>query len=222
MPGHDGLPRHGYEGLAAALGSENEMNDRLMNVSLADRLDNPERLLWLPPAIMLGALSVQSGDSIADIGAGTGYFSQPLAQAAGPLGLVFAVDCQAEMLVRLRLKLEKCSISNIRVIHADADSTGLPHASCNIVFMANVWHEFADHSAVLLEAKRILKAGGRITVLDWRPDVEPEPGPPLHHRLSASDAADDLQSTGFVEVKQSNVGKYSWLVQGILRGEIEP
>jgi ubiquinone/menaquinone biosynthesis C-methylase UbiE len=197
------------------------MNDRLMDVSLADRLDNPERLLWLPPAIVLGALSVQSGDSIADIGAGTGYFSLPLAQAVGLRGLVFAVDCQAEMLGRLQLKLDKGSISNIRALRADADSTGLPNASCNIVFMANVWHEFADHSAVLLETKRILKAGGQITVLDWRPDVEPQPGPPLHHRLSASDAADCLQSAGFAEVKQSNIGKYSWLVQGIIRGEIE-
>ena len=87
---------------AAAEGSENNMNDRLMNASLADRLDDPERLLWLPPAVVIGALSLQSGDSIADIGAGTGYFSLPLAQAAGPLGLVYAVDCQAEMLGHLQ------------------------------------------------------------------------------------------------------------------------
>jgi ubiquinone/menaquinone biosynthesis C-methylase UbiE len=197
------------------------MNDRLMNVSLADRLDNPERLLWLPPAIVLSGLSVQSGDSIADIGAGTGYFSLPLAQAAGPCGLVYAVDCQTEMLGRLKLKLDQGGISNIRMVHADADSTGLPNASCNLVFMANVWHEFEDHYAVLLESKRILKAGGRISILDWRPDVEPEPGPPLHHRLSSSDAAEDLQSAGFLEVTPSNVGKYSWLVQGVMQGEID-
>jgi ubiquinone/menaquinone biosynthesis C-methylase UbiE len=192
-----------------------------MNVSLADRLDNPERLLWLPPATVLGGLPLHSGDSIADIGAGTGYFSLPLAEAAGPSGLVYAVDCQTEMLGRLKLKLDQGGISNIRMVHADADSTGLPNASCNLVFMANVWHEFEDHYAVLLESKRILKAGGRISVLDWRPDVEPEPGPPLHHRLSSSDAAEDLQSAGFLEVTPSNVGKYSWLVQGVMQGEID-
>jgi ubiquinone/menaquinone biosynthesis C-methylase UbiE len=202
-------------------GSAIDMNDRLMNVSMADRLDNPERLLWLPPATVLGTLSIQPGDTIADIGAGTGYFSLPLAEAAGPSGLVYAVDCQAEMLGRLELKLDKGDISNIRVVHADADSTGLPNASCDLVFMANVWHEFEDHSAVLLESKRILKAGGRISILDWRPNVEPEPGPPLHHRLSSSDAVEDLQSAGFLEVTQSNVGKYSWLVQGVMQGEID-
>jgi ubiquinone/menaquinone biosynthesis C-methylase UbiE len=192
-----------------------------MNVSLADRLDNPERLLWLPPATVLGGLPLHSGDSIADIGAGTGYFSLPLAEAAGPSGLVYAVDCQTEMLGRLKLKLDQGGISNIRMVHADADSTGLPNASCNLVFMANVWHEFEDHYAVLLESKRILKAGGRISILDWRPDVEPEPGPPLHHRLSSSDTAEDLQSAGFLEVTPSNVGKYSWLVLGVIQGEID-
>jgi ubiquinone/menaquinone biosynthesis C-methylase UbiE len=74
---------------------------------------------------------------------------------------------------------------------------------------------------VLIEAKRILKSRGKIAILDWRTDVEPKPGPPLDHRLSASDAAGDLRSAGFAEVKQSNVGKYSWLVQGIMPWEVE-
>jgi len=202
-------------------GSENDMNDRLFNASMAERLDDPERLLWLPPAMVIGALAVQPGDAIADIGAGTGYFSLPLAQATGQLGQVYAVDSQAEMLERLQRKLDTENISNIRAVLAEADSTDLPDASRNLVFMANVWHEIADRDAVLMEAKRILKSRGRIAVLDWRPDVEPKPGPPLHHRLSASDAAGDLHPAGFVEVKQSNVGKYSWLVQGIMQGEIE-
>jgi ubiquinone/menaquinone biosynthesis C-methylase UbiE len=198
------------------------MNDRIMNAPLAGRLDNPERLLWIPPAVVIGAPAVQPGDAIADIGAGTGYFSLPLAHAAGSLGQVYAVDCQAEMLGHLQFKLDTGSISNIRVINADADSTGLPNASCDLVFMANVWHEFADRPAVLREARRLLNARGRIAVLDWRPDVEAVHGPPLHHRISASDALDDLQSVGFAGVKQRNVGKYSWLVQGLMHREIEP
>lgn len=197
------------------------MNDRRMNASLADRLDHPERLLWLPPAMVIGALAVQPGDAIADIGAGTGYFSLPLAQAIGPLGQVYAVDSQAEMLGHLQYKLDTGNISNIRAVVAEADSTGLPDASCNLVFLANVWHEIADRAAVLTEGKRILKSGGRIAVLDWRPDVEPEHGPPLHHRLGASDAADSMQSAGFVDVNQCNAGRYSWLVQGRIQKESE-
>jgi len=195
------------------------MNDRLMDVSKAHRLDDPERLLWLPPAMVIDALGVQPGDVIADIGAGTGYFSLPLAQAVGPLGLVYAIDCQAEMLGRLQFKLDTGGISNIRAINADADSTGLPDVSCDLVFLALVWHELAERIDCLREAKRLLKPGGHIAVLDWRPDVEPEHGPPLHHRISAADAVHSINSAGFAEVNQCNVGRYSWLVKGAMHGE---
>jgi ubiquinone/menaquinone biosynthesis C-methylase UbiE len=197
------------------------MNDRRFDASKAGLLDDPGRLLWLPPAEVIDALAVTIGDSIADIGAGTGYFALPLAQAAGSVGQVVAVDAQTEMLAILRLKPDAGAVSNIELVHAEADSTGLPNASCNLVFMANVWHEFADRADVLRESQRILKTGGEIAILDWRPDVEHEAGPPLDHRLSASDAVDVLQSAGFAEVKKSNIGKYFWLVQGIMQGEIE-
>jgi ubiquinone/menaquinone biosynthesis C-methylase UbiE len=192
------------------------MTDRRFDASKACRLDDPARLLWLPPAEVIGALVIQSGDFIADIGAGSGYFTLPLAKATGPRGQVYAVDSQARMLELLRQKLDAKQPSNIQEIQAEADSTGLPDASCHLVFMANVWHEFADRAAVLRECKRILKTDGRIAILDWRPDVEPEAGPPLDHRLSATQAENDLQCTGFRLDARTNIGKFSWLIQGIL------
>lgn len=105
-------------------------------------------------------------------------------------------------------------LSNVEAVHAEADRTGLPDASCNLVFLANVWHEFADCSAVLRESTRILKAGGRIAILDWRTDVEPEHGPPLDRRVEASRAMQSLRSAGFEQVASAEVGRYSWLVQG--------
>ncbi len=190
------------------------MEDRRFNASHAHRLDDPQRLLWLPPAEVIGALAVQPGDSIADIGAGTGYFSLPLARSAGPAGQVYAIDGQAEMLARLQQKLDAEALSNIRPVHAEADSTGLPDASCNLVFLANIWHEFADRAAVLRECKRILKAGGRIAILDWRADVEPVGGPPLAHRIAPSDALRELRLAGFEQLASAEAGLYSWLVQG--------
>jgi SAM-dependent methyltransferase len=90
----------------------------------------------------------------------------------------------------------------------------LPGACCTLVFLANVWHEFADRAVVFKESLRILNHHGRIAILDWRPDVEREAGPPLDHRLAASDAADRLLSSGLHQVACVNVGRYSWLVQG--------
>ena len=70
------------------------MHDRRFNSSLANRLDDPDRLLWLPPHEVIAALGIQPGDVVADIGAGTGYFALPLARAVGPKGKVCAVDAQ--------------------------------------------------------------------------------------------------------------------------------
>jgi len=199
---------------AAVEENKDPMHGKRFAASEAHRLDAPGRQLWLPPAEVIAALRLRSGDTIADVGAGTGYFSLPLAQAAGPEGKVYAVDAQAEMLAHLRQKLEEVSVSNVELIHAEAESTALPDACCNLVFLANVWHEFADRAAVLQESCRILKHRGHIAIVDWRPDVERENGPQLDHRLDASNALTLLRSTGFHQVTNVNVGQYSWLVQG--------
>lgn len=190
------------------------MNDKRFPASEAHRLDDPARRVWLPPAEVIAALSLHPGEVVTDLGAGTGYFTLPIAQALGTQGKVYAVDAQAEMLLMLRKKLDEGSVSNVDLIQAEAESTALPEGSCNVVFLANVWHEFADRSIVLDESRRILKHRGRIAILDWRPDVERENGPPLDHRLDASDAVNLLCSTGFHQVANVNVGRYSWLVGG--------
>jgi ubiquinone/menaquinone biosynthesis C-methylase UbiE len=190
------------------------MNERRFNAAHAHRLDDPARRAWLPPAEVLEAMVLHSGETIADVGAGTGYFSLPLAQAVGPQGKVYAVDAQEVMLSLLRQKLDEFTLPIIELIHAEADNTGLPAFSCDHVFAANVWHEFDDHAAILREFVRVLKPGGRITVLDWRTDVEPLTGPPLDHRLDSSHAVDALCFSGFQKVATANVGRYSWLVLG--------
>lgn len=190
------------------------MTDKRFNPSQAHRLDAPERLIWLPPAEILQALDLKKGESIADIGAGTGYFSLPMSKAVAPTGDVYAVDAQKEMLALLSKKTKQHGAPNVHPVLAEADHTTLADGSCNLVFMANVWHEFADRMAVLREALRILKRPGRVAILDWRPDVEREPGPPLEHRIPAADAAAEVRAAGFDRITQRTISKYSWLVQG--------
>lgn len=194
------------------------MSDRRFDASQAARLDDPARLQWLPPQDVIDTLAVLPGETIADVGAGTGYFALPLAKAAGAQGKVYAVDSQSAMLEFLRRKLHEPSGAPIELIHAEADATTLPEASCSLVLLANVWHEVPDRRQVAREFRRILKAGGRAAILDWRPDVEREAGPPLEHRLSAQDAAEALTAAGFMQIKQSLTGKYSWLVQAVAEG----
>ena len=190
------------------------MPNRRFPSSEAYRLDLPARRIWLPPADVLSAMNVHSGQTVADVGAGTGYFSLPLADAVGLQGKVYAVDSQNEMLALLKQKLDEAAILNVELIHAEAVSTGLTQCSCDLFFAANVWHEFEDRSAVLKEAARVLKAGGQVAILDWRTDAPPEPGPPVAHRLHSSNAMDALRSQGFQNIAVARVGLYSWLVKG--------
>jgi ubiquinone/menaquinone biosynthesis C-methylase UbiE len=192
------------------------MKERRFHASQAHRLEAPERLHWLPPEEIVAAVGVRPGDAVADIGAGTGYFALPLAQAAGAGGIVHAVDAQQEMLDLLKEKLAFGGNGNIHLTQAEADSTGLPDGCCNLAFLANVWHEFDDRTLVLHEIRRILGPGGRIAIVDWRPDVEREAGPPLEHRLTAEQTMRELAFSGFVAINDAHVGTYHWLVRAEL------
>ncbi len=193
------------------------MHERRMSASHAHRLEDPARLLFLPPGEVLDALALRAGDTVADVGAGTGYFTLPMARAVGPRGKVYAVDAQDEMLARLKKKVRETKLANVELVQAEADRTGLPPSVCDLFFLANVWHELDDHAATLGEARRVLKPQGRIAILDWRPDVEPDYEPPLAHRLDPSHAIGHLRAAGFEPLAQTFAGRYSWLVQGEMR-----
>jgi len=120
---------------------------------------------------------------VADIGAGTGFFSLPFARALAPNGHLYAVDFQAEMLALLTAKLQSESLP-IETVLGSAEQTTLPAASCDLAFYANLWHELDEPAAVLAEAARLLRPGGRLAILDWRADLAGPPGPPIHHRVA--------------------------------------
>ena len=189
------------------------MNERTFHPSQAHKLDDPERLQWLPPDEILGHLNIREGSTIADVGAGTGYFSFPFAEAVGNAGKVYAVDFQREMLQIIRHKLRQPgSPSNISIVEGDAVQTGLSGASCDIVFMANIWHELDGHPEVLRECSKILRPGGMLAILDWSPDMPSPPGPPVEHRISPDEVRQALERSDWTISRAIAVGKFSYLV----------
>jgi len=186
-------------------------HDRLFRHEHAHKLDDPGRQGWLPTADVLAHLDLRPAMVVTDVGAGTGYFALPMARAVLPGGRVFAVDMQPEMLALLRAKTADLPIT---LIQGTAGHTGLPDASADLAFLANVWHEIDDPNAALTEIRRILRPGGRVAILDWRPDVEQPPGPPLAHRTPAGETAALLRAEGWDVAEPINIGKYSYLVMG--------
>lgn len=195
------------------------MNDRVFKHTSAHKLEDPERLKWLPPAEVLLRLHLTRGARVADIGAGTGYLSFPIAKEVGPSGQVFAVDLQQEMLDRLQKKLESPDAPQNIALHLGAASQ-LPLAddSVDLAFYANVWHELDNPEAAFHEAQRIVKPQGKIAILDWRSDKESPPGPPQDHRISAEAMVNFLQTYGCDHVACYNIGDFSYLVTGNLPG----
>jgi ubiquinone/menaquinone biosynthesis C-methylase UbiE len=154
---------------------------------------------------------------IADIGAGTGYFSIPVARFVGALGHVFAVDLQTEMLALHRQKLDRLDEpENVSLHHGKASKLPLQDGSVDLVFYANIWHELDDADSTFREAVRISVAGGKIAIQDWRDDCLPPPGPPQEHRIPENSVASFLNAKGCENVISKHVGQFGFLVTGEL------
>jgi ubiquinone/menaquinone biosynthesis C-methylase UbiE len=186
------------------------MNERTFRSSAAHKLEDPDRQKWLPAEDVLAALDLRAGMCVADIGAGTGYFTLPAARAVGPQGRVFAVDLQPEMLAKVREKL--AGLSHVELVEGTAHKTNLAGASCDRVLVANTWHELDDHPAALDEMKRLLREEGRLAILDWRTDVDRPPGPPLEHRWALERTVQTLERSGWSIESFSHIGDYSYII----------
>ena len=189
------------------------MNDRTFQADRARVLDDPRRRIWLPPDEVLSTIGLQPGAVVADIGAGTGYFALPFAEAVGPTGKVFAVDFQPAMLEIIAEKLSMhVRLRNVDIRSGSAASTMLDRMSVDVVFMANLWHELDEVSFVLAEAKRVLRKDGRLFIVDWRADVPSPPGPPAHHRVALRVVTETLGAEGWHVIASGHIGSYSHFI----------
>lgn len=188
------------------------MNERTFHAANAHKLEDPERRTWLPPEELIRLLELHPDSEVADIGAGTGYFALPIAEVL-ETGTVYAVDLQEEMLDRLRAKLDQAPPrGSVRLFQGDAAATGLPASSVDRVLMANLWHELDDQPAALREAARILRPGGRLLILDWRPDMPSPPGPPSDHRIPAEVTAATVDAAAWQVLGREPFGKFHYVV----------
>jgi protein-L-isoaspartate O-methyltransferase len=158
---------------------------QVMGHQAADWLERPEREAEENPALVLKALKLQPGEAVADIGAGTGYYSRRLAESVGPGGVVYAVEIQQEMLDILTNKMASLNIHNVRPVLGDITDPKLSRASVDLILMVDVYHEF-DHPREMVTAMvRSLKPGGRMVFVEFRGEDPKVPIKPLHKMTEA-------------------------------------
>lgn len=158
---------------------------QVMGHQAADWLERPERDEEEKPELLLKALNLRPGDAVADIGAGTGYFSWRMAKQVGATGTVFAVEIQQEMLDLLGQKMAERKITNVKPVLGTITDPHLPTNSVDVALMVDVYHEF-DHPFEMIQAiSRSLKPGGRIVFVEYRAEDPAVPIKALHKMSEA-------------------------------------
>jgi len=164
-----------------------------MPVEMAAILLDQGRKQHLDPEMILRQIGVKPGGAVADIGCGPGYFTLPMSQRVGPMGRVFAVDVQVEMLQLLAQRLG--ALSNVDLIHSAEDKIPLADGIVDLALMVNIFHEL-EGDATLKEVRRILRPNGELVIIDWQ-KKEMEIGPPFEERYRAHEVESVIASMGF-------------------------
>lgn len=155
----------------------------VMGHSAADWLDRPEREMEEQPAKLLPLLKLKEGDAVADIGAGSGFYTFRLSPLVGDKGKIYAVDIQKEMLDIIRQRAKAKQVTNVVPVMGKISDPKLPDAAIDLILMVDVYHEFS-HPYEMTEAMvKSLKPGGRIVFVEFRLEDETVPIK-LVHKMS--------------------------------------
>ena len=168
-------------------------------LSAAPLLDHPGRDAWQRPDAVVAALDLRAGDRVADVGCGTGYFTQRLLRAVGPDGHVLAVDVQQGMLDLLAARLGADERRRV-TLRCNAPERPLePTDAVDLVFCANTLKEVpdADAGAFVRTLAEALTRGGRLAVVDWLPEPM-DLGPPVAERISPERVRALAEAAGLV------------------------
>ena len=155
--------------------------------------DDPERDAWQKPEQVIDALKLVPASTVADVGAGTGYFSVRIAKRI-PEGKVFAADVEPDMVHYLGERAKGEHISNLVPVQASADAANLPEAA-DLVLVVDTFHHIGNRSAYFTKLKSSLKPGGRLAIIDFKKDSPM--GPPAEYRFTPEKVEEEVKAAGF-------------------------
>jgi predicted methyltransferase len=152
--------------------------------------DGFDRDEWQQPARVIADLALAPGAKVADLGAGGGYFTFPLAEAVGPQGLVFAVDIDEGMNAFVLREARERGLANVRTVLAAADDPKLPEP-VDLFFTSNTYHHLENRTAYFRGVReRALAPGGRVAIIEFRPNV-------TSHATERDTIEAEMRSAGF-------------------------
>jgi len=158
--------------------------------------DDPGRDAWQKPDAVIAALDVKEGMTVADLGAGTGYFSVRLAKAVGKTGRVLAIDVEPKLVDYMKERAAKAELSQLVPVLAPTDDPKLPTGGVDLVLVVDTWHHIDDRLHYLAKLAAGLKPGGRVAVVDFKKGDFPV-GPPDAHKLTPDAVEAEFAGAGW-------------------------
>ena len=174
-------------------------------------LEDPKRDAYQKPHEVMRTLDVRQGEVIADIGAGSGYFTFRLAHHVGDNGRVYAVDVSPDMILHLNRRIRELKAMNVSSILADPDDPLLPERSVNRFFFSDSWHHIENQAKYLSLIKKMLKPGGEIIMIDFHKKELPV-GPPMQMKIAREDLIKQMENNGFRLMKEHTFLPYQYFL----------
>ncbi|MEY4636394.1 MAG: Ubiquinone/menaquinone biosynthesis methyltransferase ubiE [Acidobacteriota bacterium] len=159
----------------------------------------------------MDALGIAEASVVADIGAGSGWFTIRLARRVGPQGLVYAEDVQTEMINAITRRVQREGLTNVRAVHGQNSDPRLRAAAMDAILIVDAYHEVEDRVTMLANLARALKPNGRIGVIDFRLDGS-GPGPSPEERVSPDVVVKDAAKAGLRLVRQEPFLPYQYFL----------
>jgi predicted methyltransferase len=170
----------------------------LASVGLLGENGISTRDTWQRPQDVMDALGVAPGSVVADIGAGSGYFTFHLAERVGSDGLVYAVDIEEDELERIGGRAKRDRLAQVETILGRTDDPRLPPQSLDAALVVNAYHEMREYDAMMAAIYRALKPGGQLAIIDGA--IEPADSRSTYyrrHRIAAETVREDAARAGF-------------------------
>jgi len=174
-------------------------------------LEDPMRANWQDPEEVVVRLGLRPGDSVADLGAGSGYFTLRFARAVGPTGKVYAIDILPEMLDYIRRRAQNEGIKNIQLVPAQPHDPQLPPASVDMIFICDTLHHISERPTYYPLLAKALRPGGRLVNIDFQKKPLPF-GPPLAMKIDKPAMIEEAKSAGFHVVQVFDFLPYQYFL----------
>jgi ubiquinone/menaquinone biosynthesis C-methylase UbiE len=177
----------------------------------AAAFESPARAKWQQPDEVVGALNLKPGQTVVDIGAGSGYFTRRFARAVGPSGTAIGLDIEPGMVAYMTADARKLKLSNYEARLVKPDDPELAPDSVDVVFFCDVLHHIDARVAYLNKLKPALKPGGRVAVVDFKQTSPIGPRAPM--KIPREEMIAEFKQAGYRLVGEHDFLSYQYFLE---------